>query len=83
MCLGLNFAEEILFFMNENYVDDIFIFRIALFVFFIVGSAGMLNPMFYILGQQEFLAKLQWIIGLIFVVLIFLAAKVFSSAERG
>ena len=78
MCLGLNFAEEILFFVNENYVDDVFIFRIALFVFFIVGSAGMLNPMFYILGQQEFLAKLQWIIGLIFVVLIFLAVPIYG-----
>ena len=35
-----------------------------------IGSVGMINPILYILGEQDYLAKVQWAVGLIFLILI-------------
>lgn len=69
-CFALYFAEDILYIVNERYIDYINIFYAALCVFFLKGAVGILNPFFYILGDQEFLAKLQWLLGLFFASLV-------------
>jgi len=76
--IGMGLAEEILLFINETYIQYVFIFKIALFSFFLLGSVGMLNPMYYIIGQQEFLAKLQWAVGLLFLFLIFVSVPIYG-----
>jgi O-antigen/teichoic acid export membrane protein len=64
-------SEEILFFINDSYVKFDYLLKVALIVFFIKGAAGMLPSLYYILGEQDFLAKFQWALGLFFVTLIF------------
>jgi O-antigen/teichoic acid export membrane protein len=68
--LAWYFAEELLKFINESYVGDVHLFKLALLVFFFKGSAGILPDIFYLLAQQKFLAKLQWALGLSFFALI-------------
>jgi len=65
-CTAFIYAEEILFLINERYVESSYLLRIALITFFIKGAAGIMRPLYYILGEQKFLAKCQWIIGLFF-----------------
>lgn len=65
-CFGFIYAEHILAFVNDSYQPYAFIFRGALLAFFLKGASGILNPMYYIIGQQDFLAKCQWAIGLCF-----------------
>ena len=77
-CLAWNFAEEILFFVNESFVDYVFLFKAALLVYFLKGSVGMLAPMYYILGQQAFLAKLQWSLGLLFTALVLITVPIYG-----
>jgi len=69
-CLVWFFAEDILYIVNERYIDYINIFYAALCVFFLKAAVGILNPFFYILGDQRFLAKLQWLLGLFFASLV-------------
>ena len=72
------FAEEIIYLVNERYLGYINIFYGALFVFFIKGASGMLNPMYYILGDQMFLAKLQWALGTFFTGLVITTVPVYG-----
>ncbi len=72
------FTEEILYLVNERYLEYSNIFKGALFVFFIKGASGMLNPMYYILGDQTFLAKLQWALGLFFTGLVVTTVPVYG-----
>ena len=72
------YAAEILYFMNEQFVDYELIFKGALLVFFLKGSQGILNPIYYILGEQTFLAKLQWIVGLFFTVSVILTVPIYG-----
>ena len=64
-------SENILLFIGEEYSGSLFIFRCALFGFLILGSAGILGPLFYIVGDIKFYTKVQWIVGIIFLSLIF------------
>lgn len=72
------FAEDILFFINERYVESSHIFKIALITFFIKGASGLMKPLFYILGEQDFLAKCQWIIGLFFTTSVLILVPVYG-----
>ena len=38
----------------------------------------MLNPLFYILGEHAFLAKMQWLIGISFVLLIIISVPFYG-----
>tara|TARA_B110001450_G_scaffold245457_1_gene258510 strand:- start:5313 stop:6542 length:1230 start_codon:yes stop_codon:yes gene_type:complete len=76
--LAWNFAEEILFFINESFVENVFLFKVSLLVFFLKGATGMVAPMYYILGQQAFLAKLQWLLGLFFTALVLLLVPIYG-----
>ena len=76
--LGFIFAEEILSLVNDTYVEYGFLLKIALVVFFIKGASGIIRPLFYILGEQDFLAKSQWIIGLIFTTLVLTMVPIFG-----
>ena len=70
--LGLIFSAEILGFINPGYNQYALTLKICLIGFFISGSAGILNPMLYVAGEEKFLAKSQWIIGMLFLSMIFL-----------
>ena len=72
------FAQEILYFVNETYADYSYLFRIALVVFLIKGASGMLKPLYYILGEQDFLAKIQWTIGLSFTGLVLITVPIYG-----
>jgi len=76
--LALFFAEDMLYFVNEKYIENVFLFRIALIVFFIKGASGIIRSLYYILGEQDFLAKCQWIIGIIFTILVLTAVPVYG-----
>lgn len=75
---GWYFAEDILYIVNERYIDYINIFYAALCVFFLKGSVGILNPLYYILGDQEFLAKLQWLLGSFFALLVIIFVPIYG-----
>ena len=77
-CFGFIFAEEILLLVSERYAESAFLFKIALCVFFIKGASGLMRPLFYILGEQQLLAKLQWIIGLSFTALVFITVPIYG-----
>ena len=48
-CTAFIYAEEILFLINERYVENIdVLLRIALITFFIKGAAGIMRPLYYI-----------------------------------
>jgi len=64
------FTEEILFFVNERFVGYVFLFKLSLLFVSLKASVGILHPMYYILGDQAFLGKLQWIIGIFFTFLV-------------
>ena len=77
-CLAWAFAEEMLAFFNETYVEHVHIFRVALLIFFLKGSAGILNRMYYILGEQAFLAKVQWSLGLFLTACVLLTVPIYG-----
>ena len=72
------FAQEILYFVNESYADYSYLFRIALVMYFVKGASGMMKPLYYILGEQEFLAKIQWTIGLSFTGLVLTTVPIYG-----
>jgi O-antigen/teichoic acid export membrane protein len=76
--LAFIFAQEILYFVNETYADYSYLFRIALVMFFVKGASGMMKPLYYILGEQDFLAKIQWAIGLSFTGLVLTIVPIFG-----
>lgn len=67
------FAEDILTLLNPEYSDSVFIFQIALIGFLILGCAGILNSMFYIVGDLKFVTNLQFLVGIIFLIIIFIS----------
>ena len=77
---GFIFAEEILSLINDRYVEYDFLLKIAFVVFLIKGASGIIRPLFYILGEQDFLAKSQWIIGLVFTSLVLTTVPIFGLA---
>jgi hypothetical protein len=79
-CFAWYFAEQILYLVNERYIEYINIFYGALCVFFIKGALGILNPMYYILGDQEFLAKIQWGLGIFFASLVLIFVPIYGIA---
>lgn len=79
-CFGFIFAEEVLSLVHERYANNANVFRIALSAFFIKGASGLMKPLFYILGEQKLLAKIQWIIGTFFTASIFLTVPMFGVA---
>ena len=72
-CFAFIFTEEILSLFNESYLEDAYVFKIAIVIFFMKGASGIIRPIFYILGEQDFLAKCQWVIGIIFTISILVA----------
>ena len=66
------FSEEILLLINSEYADSVLTFKIALIGFLVLGCAGILGPMFYIVGDIKFLTKIQFIVGLIFLSMMFI-----------
>ena len=75
---GFIFAQEILYFINDSYVEDSLLLRIAVISFFIKGASGMMKPLYYLLGEQDFLAKMQWTIGLSFTALVLIMVPIFG-----
>ena len=72
------YAAEILFFFNESYVKHVFLLRASIIVFILKSSFGLLHPMYYILGDQAFLGKLQWSIGILFTILVILTVPIYG-----
>ena len=77
-CFAFIFAEDILFLVNERYVESAYLFKIALVTFFIKGASGMMKPLYYILGEQDFLAKCQWTIGLFFTTSVLITVPIYG-----
>jgi O-antigen/teichoic acid export membrane protein len=47
-------------------------------IFFFKGASGMLRPLFYILKDQDFMAKYNWIMGIIFTILVLTIVPTFG-----
>tara|TARA_B100000795_G_scaffold119635_2_gene89040 strand:- start:2548 stop:3834 length:1287 start_codon:yes stop_codon:yes gene_type:complete len=77
-CFAFILAEDILFLVNERYVESAYLFKIALVTFFIKGASGMMKPLYYILGEQDFLAKCQWTIGLFFTTSVLITVPIYG-----
>jgi O-antigen/teichoic acid export membrane protein len=81
LCAIISILFGILIFINSDLIiktiNPVYIYKIellyvALFIFIIKGATGILNPLFYILEEQEYLKKIQWILGVLFTILVFL-----------
>ena len=72
------YAVEILVFINEHYASYDFLFKASILVFILKASVGLLHPMYYILGDQGFLGKLQWSIGLLFTFLVITTVPIYG-----
>jgi O-antigen/teichoic acid export membrane protein len=77
-CFGFIFAEEILGIVNYRYVENANLLRIALCIFLIKGVSGLMRPLFYVLGEQRLMEKLNWMIGLTFAALILIFVPFFG-----
>lgn len=67
---GLIFPKQILSFFNASYAGNETLFQIAVCIFFCKGASGMLRPLFYLLKDQDFIAKYNWIMGSVFTILV-------------
>lgn len=75
---ALLYSHQILSFFNETYAENKTLFRIAVVIFFFKGASGLLRPLFYLLKDQDFMAKYNWIIGIIFTILVLILVPIFG-----
>ena len=75
----LFYSHRLLSFFNETYAESESLFRIAVGIFFIKGASGLLRPLFYLLKDQNFMAKYNWIMGIAFTILVIIVAPIFGT----
>lgn len=76
---ALLYSYQILSFFNETYAENETLFRIAVCIFFLKGASGLLRPLFYLLKDQDFMAKYNWIMGITFTILVIIIVPTFGS----
>ncbi len=76
---ALFYSYQILSFFNESYADNETLFRIAVCIFFFKGASGLLRPLFYLLKDQDFMAKYNWIMGIAFTILVIIVVPTFGT----
>ena len=77
--VALIYSHQILSFFNETYAGNELLFRIAVGIFFVKGASGLLRPLFYLLKDQDFMAKYNWIMGLAFTILVIIVVPIFGT----
>ena len=75
---GYFFSTEILNIFGEFYSTNTSILRWSLFSYLIISAVGIVGPMLLIVGQQKFLAILQWSLGLSFMICIIIIAPIYG-----
>lgn len=76
--IGFLFSSEILYLFNESFSKNVTVFRLALFSYLIISSVGILGHLLLIIGEESFLAKIQWVLGIIFSICISISALNFG-----
>jgi len=64
------YAKDIILFISPEYAGYVYLLKFSIVIYFIIGTFGLLPQVTYLIGEHQFIAKMNWLFGLTFFAMI-------------